>query len=125
VNTTLSSWLLFVGAIVLILVVVLPREFQNHTHWAKVRWVPFVTPPVRLRDMAGNVLLYLPLGFAAAGLPGRTRCARTILLATVLSLFTEWTQVFSHDRVPSTTDLCCNVFGAGLGGFLAARLWQQ
>ena len=124
-GTAVSQWLLFAGAILLIVVVVLPREFQNHTHWAKVRWVPFVTPPVRIRDLAGNVMLYVPFGFAAARLPGRGRGARTILLATGLSLFTEWTQIFSHDRIPSTTDVCCNMLGAGLGGFLAANRTQQ
>jgi glycopeptide antibiotics resistance protein len=113
--------LLFVGAIALIVAVVLPREFQNHAHWTKVRWIPFVTPPVRTWDLAGNVLLYLPFGFASARLPGRARGTRTILLAASLSLMTEWGQVYSHDRFPSATDFCCNVIGAGLGALLAAR----
>jgi glycopeptide antibiotics resistance protein len=116
-GTAVSHWLLLAGTMLLIVAVVLPREFQNHTHWAKVRWIPFVTPPVRTRDLAANVMLYLPFGFAASRLPGRRKGARTILLAAGLSLVTEWTQVFSHDRIPSTTDVCCNMLGAGLGGW--------
>jgi glycopeptide antibiotics resistance protein len=69
-------------------------------------------------------MLYMPFGFAATRLPGRGKGRRTILLAAGLSLLTEWSQIFSHDRIPSTTDVCCNMLGAGLGGVLSRLTWR-
>ena len=53
-------------AIGLIVAAVFPwREFQSHSHWAKVRWIPF-SPPLGFRDIAVNVALFMPLGAAIA-----------------------------------------------------------
>ena len=47
-----------------ILAVTVPwTDFVGHTHWGKVQWIPFVSPPVKPLDIAGNVLLYLPFGY--------------------------------------------------------------
>ena len=35
---------------------------QNHTHWAHVLWLPFLSPPVRIVDSVLNVLLFVPAG---------------------------------------------------------------
>ena len=44
-----------------------------------------------------------------------------IATAVLLSSATEWTQVYSHTRFPSTTDVSCNVIGAVLGRLVADR----
>jgi hypothetical protein len=41
-------------------------DLQNHTHWAKVGWIPFVSPPVRSFDVLQNLLLFAPFGFFVA-----------------------------------------------------------
>ena len=106
----------------LILLAVVPwATFQNHSHWARVQWIPFVTPPVKLRDIVANVLLYCPFGWWAwRGLRSST-VPRIVWLAVALSVATEFSQVYSHGRFPSTTDLTCNVLGAWLGARAAAR----
>ena len=97
-------------------------DFQDHTHWQNVRWIPFVSPPVRPLDIALNLLLFFPLGvFAARRLraPART-LAQSALVAFVVSVIGEWTQLYSHTRIPSATDVACNVAGALLGALLVA-----
>ncbi len=95
-------------------------DFQNHTHWSRVQWIPFVTPPIKTVDIIVNVVLYLPYGFL---FPWRSSSRRSLVAAvataTALSLFTEWTQLYSHSRFPSTTDVTCNAVGAGIGFWLA------
>jgi glycopeptide antibiotics resistance protein len=105
-------------SILLILYIVTPwRNPQDHSHWARVRWVPFVTPPIRSFDMAANVLLYLPLGYALSGLRRRPSPLHAVAFAAALSLTTEWTQLYSHGRWPSMTDVTCNVTGAWCGAW--------
>ena len=103
-------------------------DFQGHTHWHNVGWIPFVSPPVRPGDIALNLLLFLPLGVFAArrGRAPASALARSALIAFVVSVIGEWTQVYSHTRFPSATDVACNVGGALLGTALvvyAGRTW--
>ena len=95
-------------------------DLQGHAHWRKVGWIPFVSPPVRLRDMALNTLLCAPIG----GLCGRLfqrPLLRAFGLSLGLSLTAEWAQVYSHSRFPSATDVTCNVAGAVLAAATFAR----
>jgi glycopeptide antibiotics resistance protein len=132
--------------IALILLVVLPwRNYQDHTHWSRVSWIPFRSPPpLSIRDVVGNVLLYVPFGaFMVLGrLLARRSAAREggkpappvqgrqtsplpylwpIAAAAVLSVATEAAQLYSHGRFPSSTDVVLNVTGAAIGAWLAAR----
>jgi glycopeptide antibiotics resistance protein len=86
-------------------------DLQDHSHWARVGWVPFVSPPVRLLDVAANLLLGAPIGFATAWGLGRGP-ATAALIAAGTSVAAEWTQLYSHSRFPSATDVICNVGGA-------------
>lgn len=102
----------------LIVVVVVPwGTFEQHAHWERMEWIPFVSPPVDLGDVIGNVFFYVPYGILVGLEAAGTRGA--ILLATgsatVLSLATEFTQIFSKSRFPSMTDVACNVIGACIG----------
>ena len=112
----LGLWVIF------ILLSVIPwADLQDHTHWSKVQWIPFVTPPVRVLDVVGNTLLYVPLGYwLRQASSGSGRQWRVLLFAAVLSLGTEWTQLYSHSRFPSMTDLTCNIVGAWCGARWAA-----
>jgi glycopeptide antibiotics resistance protein len=102
----------------LICLIVAPwRGIEDHSHWGNVRWVPFVSPPVRVRDVVGNVMLFVPFGYSwrrAGG--GIWWC---LAFATVLSVGAESVQLFSHTRVPSVADIVFNVAGALIG----SRRW--
>ena len=91
-------------------------DFQNHTHWYKVGWIPFVTPPVRVGDILGNVAMYVPFGLLQKRLSTRAKTVGIVAGdALLLSFFCETTQLYSHTRFPSSTDLVCNVLGAFIG----------
>ena len=107
-----SCWVGWIG--VIIAVVVPWTTFRSHSHWDRVLWVPFVSPPVKPVDIIANVLFYVPFGAFYAWAWFRHRW-RAVAYAMVLSVATEFTQVFSHGRFPSTTDVVSNVLGACAG----------
>jgi VanZ family protein len=115
-KATSRRWfLIWIG---LIIVVVVPwGRFQPHPHWERVAWIPFVSRPVVLRDVIANVLFYVPYGIVALEEVADTR--NPILLVTgsafLLSVASEFTQVFSVSRFPSMTDVVCNAAGAFIG----------
>jgi glycopeptide antibiotics resistance protein len=111
---------------VIVCVTTLPwQNFAGHPHWDHVRWIPFQDHPLALFDIVANVLLFVPFGyFLVRALPRRSRAwPRTLALAAALSASVECFQVYSHHRMPSTTDILTNVLGAGLGLLLALK-WQ-
>ena len=118
---------LLILTIALIFAAVLPwGDFQGHTHWAKVGWIPFFSKPVRIRDVLANVVLFVPFG-AAAGRVLRHRY--TVVLVTVggaaISLVGEAAQLYSHTRFPSATDLVCNTLGAAVGAALVSGRFRS
>lgn len=114
--------LLAIGVIVL---AVFPwGDFQGHTHWQNVGWIPFVSPPVRFFDIVANALLFIPFGAAViVNMKRRTRKALAVatFAGALLSFTGEATQLYSHGRFPSATDLVCNTFGAFLGASVARK----
>lgn len=120
-----ARWLLWVP-VILALTLLTPPDFQAHPHWDRVEWVPFSGPYLSVRDMVGNVLLFLPLGYLYArsrrSRPGRGAAAvslRAAGLAAALSVSVELAQVFSHNHFATATDVTMNVLGAALGAQLA------
>jgi len=115
-RTRLILWIL------LIAVCVIPwTDLQNHTHWSKVQWIPFVTPPVKVVDIVVNVLLYIPFGYWFLRWAGRKRSLLAVVAAAALSIATEWTQLYSHSRFPSLTDVTCNIVGTIVGVWIAQQ----
>ena len=108
------AFALWVG--VIIFVVVPWYRIQDHSHWAGVQWIP--VPPFRLRDMVANTLFYIPFGYLGLRAIDR-RVWRVVVLAALVSLLTEFSQVYSHGRFPSATDLVCNTLGAWVGALWA------
>jgi glycopeptide antibiotics resistance protein len=106
--------------VAVILFVVTPwYGIRDHSHWARVQWIPFVSPPIRVSDIVLNTLFYMPFGFMYVRRSASRRIWKAVAAAAVLSALTEVSQVYSHGRFPSTTDLVCNTVGAYLGAIWA------
>ena len=103
---------ILVASVLLVFAVTYPwGDMVGHSHWTRVRWIPFKTGPFRVLDIAGNLLLCVPIGAAAGYLFSRGVLAAA-LLSLAISVGAEVTQVYSHRRFPSGTDVFCNVAGA-------------
>lgn len=120
-----ARWRLLTWMMVVVAVVVPWTSWVGHSHWGRVDWLPF-SPPLRKRDIALNVLLYVPLGyfFVRDGRLGN-RVGMAVALAFGLSLATEFTQVYSHGRFPALTDVVTNTAGAWIGAAIARREVRQ
>ena len=73
----------------------------------------------KARDMAENLILYVPVGLVLT----RLGFWRAVMLATLLSLFAETCQFFAMHRYPSPIDLALNVAGA-MTGLLVCWCWR-
>ena len=114
-----GTWIRPLAALAFIIAVTIPWDFQDHSHWNKVAWLPFVTGIVRPYDLLLNAALYLPLGYLV---PARFRRRGLVAIggtAFVISGLLELTQVWSHVRFPSATDSVMNVVGSVAGAALA------
>jgi glycopeptide antibiotics resistance protein len=107
--TLLGLWLSAV-----VIAVVPARHIQDHPHWSRVVWVPY-SSPLRVGDIVRNIVLYTPLGLLLAGNRRVGRAWQVAACAVAISFATEFSQVFSHSRVPSASDLVSNTTGALLG----------
>ena len=119
--TVMRRWLALSGVTIAIVLVTFPWDLQDHTHWMKVAWVPFLTGVVRPLDAAGNFALYLPFGLLMPGRTRRRRVVAAVAAAFLLSGLTELGQIWSHVRFPSATDLVMNVLGSAAGGVIRSR----
>ncbi len=83
-----------------------------------------------LRDIAGNILLFIPFGFGLGGLFARwglktiPALGITLLIGFSLSLILEILQAYFLLRYSALVDLLTNTMGAGLGYF-AFRLFGE
>ena len=101
-------------------------NFQGHSHWVKVCWVPFQDHrlPGFWLDAAQNILLFVPFGFTAIHAGGRNKFvtgALTGLLAAVLAASGELFQVYCHERFPSMSDVADGTAGALLGALIGSK----
>jgi glycopeptide antibiotics resistance protein len=94
-------------------------NYTGHAHWDNIRWVPFSDRFLISVDVALNVVLFVPFGFLSVPAGSVATLGRRVPLIIVsagaLSVCAELYQVYCHNRVPSTTDVCTNVLGAVLG----------
>jgi len=71
------------------------------------------------RDVAVNLILYIPVGMVLSGLGFR----RALLIASLVSLVAETSQFFMMFRFPSPVDLATNIAGAMIGLLIGWR-WR-
>jgi len=101
------------------------RGFDPTPHWHRVGWIPFVSRPVSVVDLVGNVALFAPLGASMAYHAQRPSLARVSVAAFLLSFLGEWAQVYSRYRYPSAGDVVCNVIGAVVAAYGVDRLRRR
>ena len=103
--------------IALIVIVTVPwYDLSNEPRWRAVAWLPFVSRPWNLLDVLLNFALYVPFGYwlLRQG-TGAGSAWKVVAAALLLSAAAETSQVFSHRRIPSMTDLVTNAAGAWAG----------
>lgn len=111
-----------------------PWDFHSAQSGASPLWVLIHSWPTHidrflLRDIAVNVLIYMPVGafgFLALrqNLPTAVAVVATVLIALALSSAIEMTQLFDDARQCSASDVVCNVSGALLGVVMGS-LYQR
>jgi VanZ family protein len=73
-------------------------------------------------DIAVNVIMYLPFGYAGRQWVKRKTGASAfpyvVGMATALACSTEFIQIFNPARCPSTADVIMNALGAALGAWV-------
>jgi glycopeptide antibiotics resistance protein len=96
-----------------------PLGLTPTPQWDRVHLIPFTDPADKVRDLAVNMLLFLPFGYSFA----RDRGLAWLLLAAgLVSAAAELSQLFSTVRYPSGTDVFYAVAGAVAGGLASAIL---
>lgn len=129
-RSTLKTGTIWFLLIILAIAPLFPlNNFVGHPHWEKIRWIPFQDFSLswnKLFDVTGNTLWFVVFGYLLHDQLSRNAHSRwnlvtTIAIAGGVSLSAELFQVFCHNRISSMTDVICNVFGAGLGGYVAAK----
>jgi glycopeptide antibiotics resistance protein len=113
------AWL--ASAVAVVAAEALPwSNFQGHSHWAKVCWIPFGDDqlPGFWLDVLQNIVLLVPFGFA--GVRATARPKQIVLLAALLMACGELFQVYCHNRFPSMTDVTTGTVGALSGVFMAS-----
>ena len=89
----------------------------SHPQWSRVHPIPFTDPADRPHDFVANVALFLPFGYSYAR---RGRWGMAILVAALVSISAEATQLYSVERFPSATDVTAAVIGAAIGAVPAS-----
>ena len=114
-----------------------PWDFHSTQLAASPLWVlvhswPTVIDRFLIRDIAVNLLLYVPVGaFSFLALRQNVRTASavtgTLLIALALSSSIEMIQLFDNARECSASDVVCNVSGTALGVALGSlyRHWLK
>jgi VanZ like family len=140
-RSTLKTGTIWFILVILAIAPLFPlSNFVGHPHWEKIRWIPFQDFSLswnKLVDVIGNTLWFVVFGYLLYYQLNRNARSRWALVTTLaiaggVSLSAELFQVFCHHRISSITDVICNVLGAGLGGYAAAKqpatasieLWQ-
>ena len=99
--------------------------FTSEPQWHRVHLIPFTDPADKVKDLAANILLFIPFGYSAAGWRhARSGFGFAVAAALVVSVVAEASQLFSTQRYPSATDVTAAVMGAIVGAAFQT-LWAR
>ena len=97
----------------------------RHPQWDRLTLVPFTGSEDKPKDMAVNMLLFVPFGWSfAKSRGGRVSTAAAIGAAALVSVAVEIPQLFYKLRDPSTTDVTMAMIGAAAGS-LASQTFHR
>lgn len=88
----------------------------THPQWDRLTLIPFAGSEDKPKDMAVNMLLFVPFGWSfAKSRAGRVSTAAAIGAAALVSIAVEIPQLFYKLRDPSATDVTMAIIGAAVG----------
>ena len=97
----------------------------GHPQWDRLTLVPFTGSEDKPKDMAVNMLLFVPFGWSfAKSRGGRVSMAAAIGAAALVSIAVEIPQLFYKLRDPSATDVVMAVIGSAAGS-LASQAFHR
>ena len=97
----------------------------THPQWDRLTLVPFSGSEDKPKDMAVNMLLFVPFGWSfAKSRGGRVSTAAVIGAAALVSIAVEIPQLFYKLRDPSATDVTMAITGAAIGS-LASQAFHR
>lgn len=97
----------------------------RHPQWNRVTLVPFHGSEDRPKDMAVNLLMFVPFGWSfAKSRGGRVTTLQAIGMAALVSTAVEIPQLFYKLRDPSATDVFMAMVGAATGS-LASKSFHR
>ncbi len=106
----------------------IPEHFSPpHHRMLTLPWDDFHVSGAYARDIAINILGFIPFGFYIAwylsvrGVPGLRVIILVMLLGAGISLFIEVAQAYLPDRYSQLTDVITNTFGTAIGIYLWRR----
>jgi len=120
--------LLLAGVLLILYTTLNPFTFSFRPLSLAAYLASFEIPPSNSLDFPRNILLFMPLGFALAGLllhagVGRRKTAVfTLFAGFLLTWLVESLQIFLPGRTPSLSDLLSNTLGAW-AGYGCRQLW--
>ena len=98
----------------------------RHPQWDRLTLVPFTGSEDKPKDMAVNMLLFVPFGWSfAKSRVGRVSTAAAIGAAALVSIAVEIPQLFYKLRDPSATDVTMAMIGAALGSLGAQAFYRR
>lgn len=99
----------------------------RHPQWDRVTLVPFHGSEDRPKDMAVNLLLFVPFGWSfAKSRNGRVSTAAAIGAAALVSVAVEIPQLFYKLRDPSATDVVMAMIGSAVGSLASQAFhWRH
>lgn len=122
--------LLMLGFIVYILCLFQIVTFQDDTVWSSNNFIPFkeimrynITSRLFLKNVLGNMIMFLPFGFFISYYLKADRVNLPILLTVVASIAIEIVQM-SIGRVFDVDDILLNLIG-GITGYLIYKFLAQ
>jgi glycopeptide antibiotics resistance protein len=94
--------------------------------WHRVTWIPFHGLDDKPRDMAANLLIWIPFGVTfARDRRGVGRLGIAVLASLGLSLVAEVPQLFYRLRDPSATDVFMAICGAAAGSLASQSFYGR
>jgi VanZ family protein len=127
---TWSQRLVIISVLVIIICTLFPFSFSSSNIQSAKETLSRLTYSISIKDLIGNILLFIPLGFGGRGWINieskkYKSLISSIFLCSVLSGSVEFLQLFLPERTSSFIDIVINTFGGLLGALLFQKWGAQ